>query len=292
MAWCPFAVHKPINKNRSVIVPRAIIEHTAVSGAASLFGYFSGVGDDSHFYVDDGGRIEQYVDTVRTAFANRNANPFAVSVETWDNRDPARTPWTPAQVASLIRLNNWLADTHPTIPRRQITDPYGSGLGWHAMFGAPSAWTSAVGKTCPGAPRIAQMKSTIIPAFISGNSGGGNTPTPDIEEDDDMSSDRGEATPEGKSGRLHVPVNGGRFLRIASSYGDKVQIDGITMIDDTPPGMGTVNGKTVSGATRVDPDRPGPWDLAKTDPACANYSHIVISYQCAGPVKAWINKLP
>ncbi|MGW4127941.1 peptidoglycan recognition protein family protein [Amycolatopsis japonica] len=115
---------------------------------------------------------------------------------------------------------------------------------------------------------------------------------PEIEEDDDMSSDRGEATPDGQWGRLHVPVNGGRYLRIASSYGDKVQIDGITMIDDTPPGMGTANGRTVSGATRVDPDRPGPWDLAKTDGNYANYSHVVIRYQCPGPVKAWINGRP
>jgi hypothetical protein len=291
MAWCPFAVHKPITKNRSAITPRAIIAHTAVSGATSLYGYFSGVGDDSHFYIDGTGRIEQYVDTTRSAYANRNANGFAVSIETWDNRDPAHTPWTAAQVASLIRLNSWLAATHPTIPRRQITDPYGAGLGWHAMFGAPSAWTSAVGKTCPGAPRIQQMKTTIIPAFIGGNSGGGSSPAPEIEEDD-MSSDRGEATPEGQWGRLHVPVNGGRYLRIASSYGDKVKIDGITMIDDTPPGMGTTNGRTVSSATRVDPDRPGPWDLAATDPNYANYSHLVIRYQCPGPVKAWINNRP
>jgi hypothetical protein len=287
MAWCPFAVHKPISKNRSVITPRAIIAHTAVSGAASLYGYFSGVGDDSHFYIDSTGRIEQYVDTTRSAYANRNANSFAVSIETWDNRDPARTPWTPAQVASLIRLNNWLADTHPTIPRRQITDPYGSGLGWHAMFGAPSAWTSAAGKSCPGAPRIAQMRDVVIPAFISGS---GDAPVPEPEpEEEDMSSDRGEATQPGEWGKLHIPVNGNRFLRIASSYGAVVTIDGIALVDDTPTSGTGSNVKMVQSGGKVDPDRPGPWDLAKAEPNYGNMSHVVVRYQCAGPVKAWVN---
>ncbi|WP_086846735.1 peptidoglycan recognition protein family protein [Amycolatopsis kentuckyensis] len=177
MAWCPFAVHKPISKSRHAITPRAIIAHTAVSPASSLYGYFSGVGDDSHFYIDGTGRIEQYVDTSLSAYANRDANDFAISFETWDNGDPEHTPWTPAQVDSIIRLNSWLASVHPTIPRWQITSPYGSGIGWHAMFGAPSAWTKAVGKTCPGAPRIDQMQRVIIPAFVNNT-----TPIPTVEE--------------------------------------------------------------------------------------------------------------
>jgi hypothetical protein len=116
-------------------------------------------------------------------------------------------------------------------------------------------------------------------------------PPPEIEEDDDMSSDRGEATPTGEWGRLHVPVNGGRYLRIASSYGDVVKLDGISIIDDTPAGAGS-NGKTVQTGGTVASDRPGPWDLAKTDVNHANYSHVVIRYQCTGPVKAWINNRP
>lgn len=165
MAWCPFAVHKPINKKRSRITPRAVILHTAVSSASSLFGYFSGVGDDSHFYVGPNGELEQYVDTAESAYANRDANAFAISFESWDNRQII--PWTPAQLATIIRAVDWCCSVHG-IPRKQITSPTGSGLGWHAMFGAPSAWTKAAGKVCPGGPRIEQTKNTIIPRVAGG----------------------------------------------------------------------------------------------------------------------------
>nr|WP_052478155.1 peptidoglycan recognition family protein [Kibdelosporangium sp. MJ126-NF4]CEL16476.1 hypothetical protein [Kibdelosporangium sp. MJ126-NF4]CTQ90428.1 hypothetical protein [Kibdelosporangium sp. MJ126-NF4] len=165
MAWCPFAVHKPINKKRSRIKPRAVILHTAVSSASSLFGYFSGVGDDSHFYIGPNGELEQYVDTEWSAFANRDANAFAISFESWDNRQII--PWTPAQVATLLRAVDWCCTTHG-IPRRQIATTTGSGIGWHAMFGAPSAWTKAAGKVCPGGPRIDQTRNIIIPRVAGG----------------------------------------------------------------------------------------------------------------------------
>jgi hypothetical protein len=60
----------------------------------------------------------------------------------------------------------------------------------------------------------------------------------------------------------------------------------MTLVDDTP----------ASGSTRwaipgavVDADRPGPFNLATVVAGCANTSHVVIRYQCDGPVKAWIN---
>ncbi|ALG06861.1 peptidoglycan recognition protein family protein [Kibdelosporangium phytohabitans] len=168
MAWCPFAIHKPISKSRSRIVPRAVILHTAVSSASSLFGYFSGVGDDSHFYVGPNGELEQYVDTAWSAYANRDANGFAISFESWDNRQII--PWNAAQVETLVRAVDWCCTTHG-IPRRQIPSATGSGLGWHAMWGAPSPWTKAAGKVCPGGPRIDQTRNIIIPRVAAGNVG-------------------------------------------------------------------------------------------------------------------------
>lgn len=167
MTWCPFAIHKPLSENRTqgTITPRAVILHTAVSGAASLFDYFENRSDlESHFYVRDDGTIEQYLDTTRRGDANRNANSFAVSIETQDNGKIV--PWTPAQLDALVKLVDWLCTVH-SIPRVQIPTADGAGIGWHVMFGAPGPWTP-VAKSCPGAPRIGQTRTTIIPRVAAG----------------------------------------------------------------------------------------------------------------------------
>lgn len=260
MAWCPFAVHKPIVKKRSKITPRAIIAHTAVSGADSLFGYFSGVGDDSHFYIRPDGGLEQYVDTTESAYANRDANSFAISFESADGKDPAKNPWTPAQLATIIRLVDWLADVHPTIPRKQIEGPYGSGIGWHAMFGAPSAWTKAAGKTCPAGPRIAQMKSSVIPAFVSGAvsggggaASGGSTPPPIQEDEDNLM-----IVPAAADDYVSIPCNGKTLLFISTAFGRKVTVLNIAAVKDNN-GQNTPEYTSIQKGLRdINPDQPGP----------------------------------
>lgn len=120
-----------------------------------------------------------------------------------------------------------------------------------------------------------------------------STGTPPVEdqEEDDMSEERGEAVPRGGNewGTLHVPINGNRYLRIACSYNRPMDCGGISMVGDTSGGSGAV-GRTVWGAgNTVAVDRPGPWDLSLVDPDYAKFSHVVIKYQCDGPVKAWTN---
>ncbi len=128
------------------------------------------VATESHFGIggssDQGldGVIWQWVDTERRADANRNANAFALSIETSDGADPDQ-PWSPRQLASLIALTRRLAELHD-IPMRIVTsadDPIG-GLGWHVMFGAPGPW-ALVAKTCPGPVRIAQLHDIVFPAL-------------------------------------------------------------------------------------------------------------------------------
>ena len=162
MAWCPFALHRPLSENhlQGRITPRAIVLHTAVSSSPSLYDFFQNRSDlESHFYVRNDGTIEQYMDTGIRADANKNANDFAVSIETQDGGQIV--PWTDAQVNALVRLCNWLCDMH-AIPRRQIPAAYDAGIGWHVMFGAPGPWTP-VAKSCPGGPRIQQARDVIIP---------------------------------------------------------------------------------------------------------------------------------
>lgn len=166
MARYPKALWKPLRENvtQGKITPRAIILHTAVSDALSLFNFFQNNSDlESHFYVREDGTVEQYMDTGVRADANKNANDFAVSIETWDGR--TIRPWTTRQVDSLVNLCDWLCRTHG-IPRVQIPTANGAGIGWHVMFGAPGPWTP-VSKSCPGVHRIEQTKKLIIPSVAA-----------------------------------------------------------------------------------------------------------------------------
>lgn len=167
MARCPFAVWKPLPENNTQgrIEPRIAILHSA-GGGGSLWRFFFGSSPlESNFWIDWDGTIEQYMDTEVRADANLNANQFAVSIETASSSG-ATEPWTAAQVASIIRLVDWLCTVHPNIKRQLCDGPYGSGIGWHIMFGTPGPWTP-VAKACPGPARIIQTKNIIIPAVIN-----------------------------------------------------------------------------------------------------------------------------
>lgn len=164
MSICPFAVVRllPESHTQPTIAPRIAILHSA-AGRGSLYGYFLNSSPlESHFWVSESGVIEQYVDTNRRADANRNANGYAVSIET-ESSLAATERWSPAQAAAIVRLLDWLCTEHPNIRRRQCDAPDGSGIGWHIMFGTPGPWTP-VRKSCPGPARIAQARDEIIPA--------------------------------------------------------------------------------------------------------------------------------
>jgi hypothetical protein len=150
------------------ITPTTIIDHSIVGSADGAFGHFLlHTGIESHFIVDLDGEIQQLMNTDREADANLNANRFALSIETADDGDPDHFPWTRAQLESLAWLHNKLVAVHPSIPRRLCPSEAGGGLGYHTLFGAPSAWTP-VAKSCPGAIRKRQWRDVLLPAFIAG----------------------------------------------------------------------------------------------------------------------------
>lgn len=161
------------------IQPRIIIVHTMVGslrGVDSFFRNSSAV--ESHFGVggssdrDLDGTVFQWQDTTRTADANNLANEFAISIETSDGGDPSR-PWSPKQIDAILKLIKRLSSLHE-IPIRLVgswNDKRG-GLGWHAMWGAPSPWTPVAGKTCPGPIRIHQFKNVILPRLGISKAGG------------------------------------------------------------------------------------------------------------------------
>lgn len=166
MARCPFAKWMPIPENSTApkIRPTQVILHSAVDapGRTSLFRFFrrKDVTVESHFHILNDGTIEQYMDTERRADANRTANVRAISIETEDDGKPDKKPWTPEQVASLVKLGEWLSKTHG-IPAVICPRHDAPGFGYHSLFGAPGPWTPARGKTCPGKARIPQVRGIV-----------------------------------------------------------------------------------------------------------------------------------
>jgi hypothetical protein len=116
------------------------------------------------------------MDTNIRADANGQANGYAISIETASTTHAAEG-WSPAQMKSLIKLVDWLCQTHPKISRKGMTTPTGSGIAWHVQFGAPGPWTPSRGKVCPGPERIKQVQREIIPAVAKGGAG---TPTGEL----------------------------------------------------------------------------------------------------------------
>jgi hypothetical protein len=113
------------------------------------------------------------MDTDRRADANYHANGFAISVETCDHfRGLTYTnpPLSPGQVQAWIKLGLWAAEVHG-IPRRRVPEWDSSGFGYHSMFGAPSHYTPAAGKTCPNPTRIRQFNEQVLPAIVAGKEG-------------------------------------------------------------------------------------------------------------------------
>lgn len=164
-------VHKllPEFDSQPRITPTTIIDHSIVGSALGAFLFFrDSTGIESHFIVDLNGEIWQLMDTGREADANLEANRYAISIETADNGNPDSFPWTANQLESLSWLHNKLRAVHPTIPRKKATGCESGGLGYHSQWGAPSCWTPAVGKTCPGTIRKQQWNEILVPKFLSG----------------------------------------------------------------------------------------------------------------------------
>src|SRR5699024_7460266 len=186
MAWYPGAIKKEITANKGrqkMAVYNRINLHTAVSEAASLFGYFNQPGvPDSHFYVRKDGAVEQYVDTAMRANADLEGNDATISIETQGGmKKPESEKWTKKQRKAIAKLVAWIAETHNIPLRLAKNSKLGAsskGLSWHRLgidgnfrakyplagrrqLGGGMKYSNAYGKTCPGTAKIKQIDGIL-----------------------------------------------------------------------------------------------------------------------------------
>ena len=182
-------VKRPDFARRAITEYNRVNLHTAVSDAASLYGWFNQNGKPlSHFYVNENGIVIQYLDTKYRAAADLEANDATISVETWDGGKPNSTPWNAKQVAAITKLIVWLNETHGiklVLAKDSNYGPTSHGVSWHRL-GCPyrggringrrvlsqvrpgymqhithMMYTTSSGKVCPGDLRIAQIPGIV-----------------------------------------------------------------------------------------------------------------------------------
>lgn len=114
---------------------------------------------------------------------------------------------------------------------------------------------------------------------------GGNTPAPRKNTEDHIVKLEAKLDTAGQPVKAHaeIPVCGGKALRLAVSYGNSVQIHGVTGVYDTPSAKG---GRTVPVAAgfKLDADRPGPINTLPQD----GLSHVVVEYTSAVDFTGWV----
>lgn len=169
----PGAVWKPIRRNytaRKRSHTDCVILHIAVTEASSLQGWFNNprAYASSHFYVRRDGTIEQYIDADYISWANGDANPRAVTVET---QGMGSGKWTSAQVKSLAHIAVWANDRYG-VPMVMMPNsrPSSKGVGYHRQGVDPwrvsggEVWSKSYGKICPGYDRVKQVDDVVATA--------------------------------------------------------------------------------------------------------------------------------
>src|SRR5262249_56262433 len=172
MARCPFAKWNPVDfctdLDTMVGPPKAVFLHTN-GGGPHLTTWFDQLFHNtlqrlgSTFQVYADGSIDQLCDTQSVIYAQFAASKWAVSIETEDDGNP-HTPWTPAQLAAIERLIQWLHTEHG-IPLKAMSGPNDSGIGYHQQF----AIYNQSGHDCPGPVRLNQLLHAVIPHLAHSN---------------------------------------------------------------------------------------------------------------------------
>ena len=169
-------------ESRAIIQPRIQLCHTnAANGEGSVesskrwLESAPGVHTLPHYQVDRSGRACKFLPTNRKGIANQTVaahrgshgtvQDWSLAYETADTgtlNDPLISDYTDAQAETLAQILAYESIVHG-IPLEMPTEWYGSGTASHTdPFGYPY-WTNAIGKTCPGAKKKAQLRAWVLP---------------------------------------------------------------------------------------------------------------------------------
>jgi hypothetical protein len=154
------------------IVPTQIIFHSACDnyGVSGHLSWQLSGSLESHVYISRPGALYQIVNYTQRAQANYQANrrsdgTGALSAETGSDIE-ALDPWSDEQIDTMVEWARERISQFPRIARQRCPSPTAPGIGFHTMFGAPSAWTP-VAKTCPGPERKKQFASIVLPRIVA-----------------------------------------------------------------------------------------------------------------------------
>lgn len=150
-------------------VVHGLILHVDAGNAVSLWQFFDGPsgGIESHVHIPKSAvnPKEQFRDTQREADANNKANSWIGTDSQRHGFLSAETQgygggyWTKYQLDSIKELIMVTHKEHK-YPLQECPGPKRYGVGYHTQY--PS-WTNVPGKTCPGANRIEQYHTIIVP---------------------------------------------------------------------------------------------------------------------------------
>lgn len=166
--------YKSFSKPPPIIRPTQLIFHSACDNY-DVNGHISWQHNgslESHVIFSKQGDLYLITPYNRRAQANYTANgpradgSGAISAETSSDIN-AEDPWTDNQLESMAY---WAKQRMAEfgIAKRVCRNPTDSGIGFHTMWGAPSAWTP-VAKTCPGPTRKKQFYSSLVPMILDGS---------------------------------------------------------------------------------------------------------------------------
>lgn len=173
MAIIPFAEKRLITPGSSdpPIIPIGMIFHVDAGNASDLYDFFknrSG-GIESHGHIRKDGPLYQYRDTGYESDANYKANSFYKDGKrygylSFETQGFGSGFWTSEQIQTIKKLILW-GNSEYGIPFRVCRNTTDPGIGYHTLFGAPSAWTP-IAKSCPGPNRKQQFHKVIVPWMV------------------------------------------------------------------------------------------------------------------------------
>jgi hypothetical protein len=178
--WIPGAIRKPIPNpggHDPTIIPVGDIFHVAVFEGLSLHDFFERDGGiESTGYIRRDGTIEQYRPLNVECDAQNDGNSWVgggkrYGFNSWETQGMGAGEWTPAQMASIKQIIAFKHTEYGT-PLRVCPDWNQPGFGYHALFGR---WNKS-NHSCPGADRIKQFNSDIVPWMNQGGSEDDVTP--------------------------------------------------------------------------------------------------------------------